>query len=743
MHRTVWIAFSILLAIAAVCCAPVACAADPADTDRLESALDQLDAWIGPGAKGDRWRVYLRSEALREQIAAGADADLEIVAGALQKYNSGTAGLELRRFVAVRQALEDWLEALIENSSEDLPSLVWKLRGEHQPVTDERFAKVRQALCDSTEELLRTIDATPSDTPWKEYLRWELLEPHFADDCVINRESLQNLDAVLRRFHTDQAGLEWPAFTRTAKAIEKYRELAFWNALARRRDTSEIYDSYVKQLQEQLRRHQEAPTVETERQINKTLATIDNLGHAPALVSAIRSRYAQPNVRAEISVEALNRLPEPVYQMQPVRDCILGASVRGTAFTSGDVRFASVRSEDHIALDVHLTGHITTNTVGYRKPVKVKTVGHTDYSATKRLTISDDRFHASQAYVAARAHNHTRSVQKTGGKFGKRLVEKIAWKKVREKKAQSERIAAQRARTRVSAGFDERVLEALTRGRADYEGKFQFPMIRRGFESDRTQFRSTDGVLHGLMALSTSKQISTNTAPPGKNPENDVTVQVHETAVNNYLPFLLSGVVFVQEVEDLPQRLEGDVPEWLKKAAEEKREEGGGPGTPLIPADAIEEGLEQEFRPYRLELNSEHPVSVSFKDNMLMLRLRFAKVQPDTREDEPPLENWDFLVSYEVAERNGSIVLTRVGEIEVFPTGFDPRWDTKLTSEQVGYRNNLAKNLNRRADKGQGFPREVIVPQLKITNEDRPAREFKLRQLNCDDGWLTIGYQVL
>lgn len=716
----------------------VAYAGDPADTSRLQAALDEQDAWIGPAAKGDRWRAYLRNEELRQQMEAGSNADLETVAGVLQRYNSGIAGLELRRFAAVRRELQNWFLSLVDHSSEDLASLVWTLRGEHRPMTDERFAAVREELRDQAGELELVIESSKIEDHWRDYLRWDLLEPHFEDDVVINRQSLEDLDAVLRRFHSDRPGMEHPAFVRTADAIERYRELAFWNALARRRDTSGIYENYVKQLQEQMRRHLEAPTVETTRQIGKTLGMIEYQGQSPALLAAIRSRYSQPNVVAEVSVDALNGLAEPVCQMHPVRDCILGANVRGTALTSGKVAFASYESDDQMTLDIQLAGHITTNTVGYKKPVRVKTTGHTNYAASKRLTFSDERFHATTAQVSARTRNHTYSVQKTGGKLGKRLIEKIAWKKVRESKAKGERIAAQKARRRVSAGFDERVLEALTNGRVKYEDRFRMPMLRRGFAPEQMHFASTGGTLMAQVSLATGKQISTDALPPDKDPDNDVTVQVHETAVNNYLPFLLSGVGMSQQSEDEPQQLEGDVPEWLRKAAE-ATEDVEVP----TPAEAAREAPQEPFKPYRLVFNSEHPASVNFDDNRLTLRLRFAVLYTNLNEDQPPLENWDFIVVYEIEQRDDTIVLTRVGDIEVFPTGFDPRWDTKLTSEQVGYRNNLARNINKRAARGEGFPAEIIVPQLKLSEDAQPRREFHLQQLECDDGWLTVGYQVL
>lgn len=734
--------FALLLALlTASCGASFACADDPADTSGLQASLDELDAWVGPGTKGDKWRTYLRSEELRGQMALGADADLATVAAVLRRYQSGIAGLEKRRFTEVRRELQQWLDALVAHSDQDLSSLTWMLRGEHQPMIDERFAPVREELRKRAQALQRAIDRSNTSQRWKDYLRWDLLEPHFHDDVTINRQSLEDLDAVLRRFRSNQPGLETPVFARTAEAIERYRELAFWNALAQRRDTGPIYETYVKRLQEQLRRHLEDPTIETTRKVGSALGMVDHLGQSPWLVEAVRSRYSQPNIVAEVSVEAINEIAEPIHDSRPVRDCVLGAAVRGTAFTDGEVNVVSFDSPDEIQLEIQLAGHITTQTVGYKKPVQVRTTGHTNYSAYKRLMISDKRFHATTAHVSAKTKNHTRSVRKTGGDFGRKLIEKIAWKKVCQKKGQSERIAASKARRRVSQNFDERVVTALTRGRVRYDEKLRLPLIRRGLASAETHFTSTPDRLLAQLSLATGKQITTDVSPPAKDVQNHVSVQVHESAINNFMPFVLSGVSLKQDTADEPTRLEGDVPPWLKKLAGANN--GKQSPSPLKVSPEEPPAADEQFKPFELVFNSEHPASVRFDENRLTVRLRFAVLKTGLDEAEKPLDNWDFLVSYEVAQRDNTVVLTRVGDIEVFPTGFDPRWDTQMTNEQVSYRNNLAKNINRKAARGGGFPAEIEIPELKLSEDSKVKRTFRLQQLECDDGWLTIGYRVL
>jgi hypothetical protein len=122
--------------------------------------------------------------------------------------------------------------------------------------------------------------------------------------------------------------------------------------------------------------------------------------------------------------------------------------------------------------------------------------------------------------------------------------------------------------------------------------------------------------------------------------------------------------------------------------------------------------------------------------------MRLAELKASADEQEAPRKNWDFLVTYRVVRDGDEVVLERDGEIEAFPTGFDPRWDERLTGEQVGIRNNMAKNLNKRAAAGQGFPKEIPLPAIRLPKQGDEKLTLKLTQLDCDNGWLTVGYRV-
>lgn len=616
-----------------------------------------------------------------------------------------------------------------------------------QPVTDERFGPTRQELVDSARALESAIGGDSQFAQnWKRYLKWDLLEPQLGDDARVDRASLDNLGRVLRRLRSNHPGLELPVFTRLAGAIDRYRDLAFWNALAARRDTTPIFGSLAKDLDEQLRRHAEQPTSETTREIGSALGTIDFLGDAPEEVAVIRASYSQPNIVADVTTDALNQLAGPVCQIRPVRECILGASIRGTAITNGLVTFQPQNAQDMIKLDMYLNGVINSRTIGYKKPVQIRATGLTNYWASKQLLISDDQFTTAGLTVDAHTRTRVHSVQKTGGKLGKRLIEKIAWKKVRESKAQSERIAARKAEHQIARNFDDQIVTALTNGRVTYEEKLRAPLRRIALLTNAIRLASDHEGIHSRLMLASHRQISTNSQPPRRLPENDVTVQVHETAVNNFLPTLIGGASLRQDAANEKPKLTGDVPPWLRELASKSPKEAVEDDLPPHEEPTLAEPVSPEetaeFRPWRFKLNSEAPASVSFTDQKLVLRMRLAELVASPEEEEAPRTNWDFIVTYKIVQDGNEVVLVRDGDIEAFPTGFDPRWDERLTSEQVGVRNNMARNLNKRAAAGQGFPAEIPLPAVKLPKQGDDKLSLVLTQLDCDNGWLTLGYRV-
>ncbi len=733
-------------------------AAPPPPAERLDStpvtaALDQLDAWLGDGDNGNRWRTYLDAAHLRAELAKGVQADPAVVARVLSNFRSDADGLTLAPFTHAADAIDAWLTELRRQYENDLPRMAWAARGDHAPITAKQFGEVRADLRHKVHALDAALTAVPQQAGgWKAYLLWDQLTPHLADDFEPDARSLASLDESLHRFRSNQPGLELPAFTDAAKAIARYRALANWAVTAKVRDSRPDYERYIAAIQRLLERHLERPTVETVRQIARGVGVVDGLGQSPQFVQAVRRQYAQSNIFGAASVDFLTRAPgRDINRITPVRDCILGTSIFGTAHTFGQVRYEVLPSDDTIELAVYLDGTAHSTTRGFNGPVRINTNGVTTYWAHQRISISDDEFVASGLAGDADTHTRIRSIQKLGGPLGERLIEKIAWKRAGQQKRQAERISSRHTRERVLREFQETVARDLGASRMRYENELRAPLVRRGVSPEYLRMSSATGGLAVESLFATRSQLGAHSEPPPMMLGHDLALQIHESAVNNFLPLALSSARIAQETADVPPTLKGNVPNWLKalSVARPKLAAAASAGVEIVQEAqeriedvvgaeaeelATEDGSPPPFKPYSITLNAEAPASVGFDDGQISIRVRAAMLASDERE----YRNWDFIVTYAIAQEGDRIMLRRVGEIEVFPTGFDPQWPTQLNAEQTSFRSVLKRNMNDRANAGQSFPKEIPIEPVRLSR----FGVLVLRELVADDGWLTVGWEL-
>ena len=634
-----------------------------------------------------------------------------------------------------------------EPPADQLAKMAGGAKGTHTPVTEGEFAAVGDELRRRSYELDQAIGVDSSFAlAWKKYLKWEQLAAQLGDNAKVDAKSLASLDEVLLRLRDNKPGLELKPFTNLAKVLARYRLLAPWAEASKTkgRDPKKDYDRLLTSLQRELARHAATPTTETAWQVGRVIGALATLDDSPQLVAAVRSRYVRPNVWGQLSARFIACVPtEPVSKAQPVTDCILGTTIWGQALTRGNISLKPMYADDHVELAVSLSAHSYSQTSGYHKPVRIRSSGVTTLAAVKRVAIYDRGFTAGGAIGAAATNTHIQSISKTGGRFGHRLVEKIAWKKAGQQKRQAESIASRHAEQKLIASFDQQLVTPLAAARKDYVEKFRAPLIRRAMFPTQLTLSSTSSAVRVHAAVAKENQLAAPDGPPGTSAENDMTMQVHESAVNNYLPLALAGARLGQERADVPPQLTGRVPPWLKKAAA-KTPTGGKPtqsqssSTPMI-GNAADQQTDQakkppEFKPWSMELNAEAPVAVHFDDGRLSLRIRSSLL----KSDESEYKNWDFVVVYRVVQNGDGMLLIREGDIDVFPTGFDPQYPRRLSAQEVGFRKNLAKNMNARAKAGEGFPAEIAVPPLNFPR----LGTMRLNEVACEDGWLSVGWRL-
>lgn len=87
---------------------------------KLAAAAATLDRWLALGGPKSSagWKTFLAWDELQKLLAAGAEPDAKASETLFAKYRSNEAGLELARFIALREAVREYAQA-VENSSEE------------------------------------------------------------------------------------------------------------------------------------------------------------------------------------------------------------------------------------------------------------------------------------------------------------------------------------------------------------------------------------------------------------------------------------------------------------------------------------------------------------------------------------------------------------------------------------------------------------------------------------------------
>ena len=92
--------------------------------------------------------------------------------------------------------------------------------------------------------------------------------------------------------------------------------------------------------------------------------------------------------------------------------------------------------------------------------------------------------------------------------------------------------------------------------------------------------------------------------------------------------------------------------------------------------------------------------------------------------------------------QNGGLLLTRSGDVDVLPTNFDPATGRGLSTRQVGLRSNLIKVINDLTNQGDGFPKTLEMPMIRLAGELADLGTLALEGSKSENGWLTLTWNL-
>ncbi len=601
------------------------------------------------------------------------------------------------------------------NAQEDIDSLVEGAREDFRPVTAEQLASARAEARKRMDELERFVGRrTANGQRWQRYLRWDALRSAMSSE---GPPALEPLDATLERLNRDENGLELPQFRRLADALQRYRNHL---AVSQWENPEELYGEQLDALKSDIERYREDATAANEARLAERLAIIADLGQAPELVAAVRREFARPNAFIEIATPLIAASADPVNRMEHVTDNILGTRIHGNAFTTGTVEVASIPSDDKAVLQFRSRGNVESRNVGYNGPAVIRSTSHTNYTATKRVELSDKAFSSHPAAASATTDNDIHSIAKRGGGLGSRIVSSQGWQRARQTEWQAESIAADHTEDRIERRFNQDVNQEIREARQRYEKEYRAPLARRGALPEHIRFSSDVDSIAVEATQASSGQLTAASDPPPAPEGHDLTMRLHESAINNYAAVVLGGATASETQPGEEAKFDVKIPEWMKDAWEQRK------------TDSEESpGSEEQFKEWSMTFR-DRPISVDFQDGKVEITIHVARLQSGDR----TFEDWDISGTYTPELAGGGVVLRREGDLVMLPADFDGT----LSSRQTAERRNLEEELNERSAQGRGFPTTIEFEPIRPQGALADAGPLELNEFQSEDGWLSLAW---
>lgn len=570
-----------------------------------------------------------------------------------------------------------------------------------EPVSEARLNTARGRFRSALDRLRALLDRSGSGGNWRKYLDWPELERQAASAEGADVESLGKL---YRRLDSGASGLEMQEFAGVRRALGGYLEAV---STARNPEAASVYEKRLERLAEAVATAAAAGTPEPLDPVGPLLARLEESGQGLGVVERIRRAVNRPNLYLQVDESLLGRgVNQAVDETAPINEVLLGTRVRGTGHTTGLVFIDFQPSSDRAVVDFVLDATNHSRTRGGQGPVTVHTIGTTQIDARKRIFIDEQGITSSPVEADASVSTKTAGIG-VSARFGKRIIRKIASRKVAEMQPKARSISEGRARDRIRSQFEAQTAEPIAQAARDYQTKFRRRLMDRGWYPEMLHINSDDRRLLVTARKSLSDQVAAFSHPPAVDPDAVLSARVHETFVNNLIEQELGGRTLTKQLLE----------EQMKKA-----------NRPM--PESLENDADQP--PWSITFAKRKPVEVKVSDNTVRLTVHGSKYTSGDREF-PAMDVW---AAYKVGRLDGRICLVRDGDVQIYPPGFVPGGRQKLSVQETSLRRILQKRFNKVFD-------EVLeIEPLQLPGQLASAGPLPLEQLDArKDGWLAAGWR--
>ncbi len=610
--------------------------------------------------------------------------------GAQPPLNPGT--------IASTQPAEIQKRSAPDPLSLELKEIAQKARTELDPQRLPNLEVARQRLTDAIANLDRFLNTNPNSRDgWIRFLRLDAIRKELADNQP-NPNVFAELEMNMRQ---NYLGLEFDPFVELRESMVAMARGLQWGSNPEQSIKS--LDDRLGKLVELLDESGEDSDIKRNEALGVICNYLYESGQAPTALSAIRSRFDQPNLYLQVREGFINRLIErPISEPSPVRDCILGTSIFGNALLTGNLSADLMPYQGGVSVVLNLNAQVAASSLGYNRGVVIRSTSSSPVHLAKSIQVGMPGHVASApASVSTNLQSTIHSIQ-----HRLRIIAKLASRKAAQQQPLANSIAEDHLQTRLLTQFNEQVETQLGQLRtrlSNVQGRGTRPELKRigvpmpvyGVQS------ASDAVFANLLHRGEAQLASSRFNSPPSTVSADAHVSIHQSAIMNGLDMLLaSRTLESSDLDDLVRQF-------------------GLPVSPEIEQEANGQIWSITFVPF-------HPIQVQFDRQRIKITLRVSQMsRGDQSLKQPATVSATYIPTYS----NGRFRMEREGELKI---------------DFIGRATGIA-NVSLRAFLKGKFE-ETFKPVLVDRVIDIPAvgpngPKISLAAMQFDRGWMQIGVQ--
>ena len=258
-----------------------------------------------------------------------------------------------------------------------------------------------------------------------------------------------------------------------------------------------------------------------------------------ALGRQLARHYCNPNLRIALTEDLLNRLmPRQTAELAHVRDTVLGTPVRGRSLTETEVAIRLIPDPHRLLLALEISGDVASLTNSSSGPATFRTESTSRYVARKPMEITTAGIALWPAEVTEVSNAmRLRSLQTNydGIPLIGAIVQNMALSshdsKREEVKREIKRKVATKAKQRIDAEADERLNQTSQR----LKDRVLQPLENLAIVPEMIAAETDEKRLVMQLRLASDQQIAAHTQRPWAPLDSLMSLQIHQTAMNNVL----------------------------------------------------------------------------------------------------------------------------------------------------------------------------------------------------------------